>query len=379
MMSHTNTKNHGNYNPIANAGSDVSTKSSSATVTGSGTDSDGTIATYSWTKMSGGTVTLANTSTNALKLSGMAEGTFLFRLTVTDNTGNVDNDYIKVTYAKNIAPVANAGANKSVTLPSTATTLTGMGTDADGTVSSYLWSLVSGPSNVTFSKATSASTTVSGLSGIGKYTLKLTVKDNNGAAKSDNIDVTVFDNSGRVPEVNAIPVANAGSDFTISLPTTTSSLIGSGSDSDGSINAYSWKKILGPSSTLTNSTSSTLLLSNMTATGRYEYELMVTDNDGAVNTDRVVITVSAATSSSSARIDPAYTVSTEEVTTVSSSGDKDWNNKHVSVFNETGVQVYAGIWSDDLYEDVFASKGMYVYKVRQSGARVTTGKIMILP
>lgn len=378
MMSYTNTKTRGNYVPVANAGGDISTKSSSATVTGSATDADGSIATYAWTKMSGGTVTLANANTNALKLSGMGEGTFLFRLTVTDNSGNVDNDYIKVSYAKNIAPVANAGADKSVTLPATSTTLTGSGTDIDGTISSYVWSLVSGPSNVTFSNAASASTTVTGLTGIGKYTLKLTVKDNNGAAKSDNIDLTVLDNSGRIPEVNAFPVANAGADFTISLPTTTASVNGSGTDTDGSVSAYFWKQILGPSSTLTNNRSSTLLLGNMVVAGRYEYELMVTDNDGAVNTDRVVITVVASSSSSSARMDPAFSLSAEEESTVTISDDKDWNNKHVSVFNETGLEVYAGIWSDDQYQDVFSTKGMYVYKVRQSDARVTSGKIMIL-
>jgi dienelactone hydrolase len=378
LMSYTNTKTRGNYIPIANAGSDISTKSNSATVTASATDSDGTIASYAWTKMSGGTVTLANTNTNALKLSNMVEGTFLFRLTVTDNSGNVDADYVTVTYKKNVLPVANAGADGSVTLPTTSITLTGSATDSDGTVSSYLWSLVSGPSNVTFSNASSSSTTASGLTAIGKYTLKLTVKDNNGAAKSDNVDITVSDGSGRIPVVNALPIANAGSDFTISLPTTTASVIGSGSDTDGSISAYNWQQVSGPTSTLTNGSTSTLLLSNLNVTGRYEYELRVTDNQGAINTDRVVLTVAASTSSSTARIAPEATALSEDLV-VATNDDGDWNDKHVSVFNANGVELYSGVWSEDMRSSVFSSEGMYLYKVRQAGSKVSSGKIMILP
>jgi hypothetical protein len=54
---------------------------------GSGTDSDGTIASYSWAKISGGTVTMSSTSVPKLSLDNLRVGTYVFRLTVRDNDG----------------------------------------------------------------------------------------------------------------------------------------------------------------------------------------------------------------------------------------------------------------------------------------------------
>ena len=52
---------------------------------------------------------------------------------------------------------------------------------------------------------------------------------------------------------NIPPTANAGTDQTITLPTNTVSLSGSGTDPDGTISSYSWTKISGPASgTITN-------------------------------------------------------------------------------------------------------------------------------
>jgi hypothetical protein len=121
-----------------------------------------------------------------------------------------------------------------------------------------------------------------------------------------------------------------------------------------------------------------LLLSNLNVTGRYEYELRVTDNQGAINTDRVVLTVAASTSSSTARIAPEATALSEELV-VATNDDGDWNDKHVSVFNANGVELYSGVWSEDMRSSVFSSEGMYLYKVRQAGSKVSSGKIMILP
>ena len=49
----------------------------------------------------------------------------------------------------NQAPTANAGNNITLTLPTNSTTLTGSGSDADGTIASYAWSRVSGPTTFT--------------------------------------------------------------------------------------------------------------------------------------------------------------------------------------------------------------------------------------
>jgi dienelactone hydrolase len=96
MMSFTNTKNGSNKIPVCSAGADKTTSYTSLSVTGSGTDSDGSIASYAWTKISGPSVTMSSTTSACLKLSNMAKGTYLFRLRVTDNGGDSDSDYVKV-------------------------------------------------------------------------------------------------------------------------------------------------------------------------------------------------------------------------------------------------------------------------------------------
>jgi predicted peptidase len=99
MMSFTNTTTAGNKIPLAKIGSDV-TKSiatgTSTSITGYGTDTDGTIASYSWAKISGPTATLSGTTSKTLKVSSLKKGTYVFRLQVKDNAGNTDSDYVKL-------------------------------------------------------------------------------------------------------------------------------------------------------------------------------------------------------------------------------------------------------------------------------------------
>lgn len=88
-----------NKAPLANAGLDktITLPSNSAVINGSGTDSDGTITSYSWTKISGSTTTLSNSNSINLSVSNLLAGTYVFRLTVTDNKGAKGNDDVKIT------------------------------------------------------------------------------------------------------------------------------------------------------------------------------------------------------------------------------------------------------------------------------------------
>src|SRR5678809_23002 len=91
-----------------------------------------------------------------------------------------------------------------------------------------------------------------------------------------------------------LPTANAGTDRSITLPTNTASLFGTGTDADGTISSYKWTKSSGPSSgSITNSTSATTSLTGLVQ-GTYQFQLKVTDNNGATATDIIQITVSAA-------------------------------------------------------------------------------------
>jgi len=90
---------------------------------------------------------------------------------------------------------------------------------------------------------------------------------------------------------NQPPVANAGFDQTITFPTDSVELSGSGTDADGTIVSYSWSKVSGPSSfNIINSNIAVTKVKNLVE-GVYEFELKVTDDHGLSEKDKVVVTV----------------------------------------------------------------------------------------
>jgi len=103
------------------------------------------------------------------------------------------------------------------------------------------------------------------------------------------IDIMKYDstNSPNVP-----PVANAGFDVSLALPSNSTSIIGTSSvDPDGTIIAYSWRKILGPQSyNIVSPNAATTSITNLVG-GLYQFELSVTDNNGASDLDTVIILV----------------------------------------------------------------------------------------
>lgn len=113
-------------------------------------------------------------------------------------TTNPDYAYIQTTTTAaaptggggNIAPTANAGSNQTITLPTSTVTLSGSGTDTDGTIASYSWIKLSGPSGNTITNPNSQNTTVTGLVQ-GTYIFQLTVTDNLGATGTSTTQVTV--------------------------------------------------------------------------------------------------------------------------------------------------------------------------------------------
>ena len=191
----------------------------------------------------------------------------------------------------NKVPIANAGADQITTLPKDSVILDGTtSSDADGTITSYKWLKISGPVSSNIVNATSSITVVKTLM-MGIYKFELTVTDNGGLSAKDTVQIIV-DN----PLVNQPPVANAGNDQTIILPTDSASLNGNSSfDPDGTIVSYSWLKILGPSSItiLTPNTSQTKVKSLVQ--GVYKFELTVTDNGGLSAKDTLQIIVNTPT------------------------------------------------------------------------------------
>ena len=192
---------------------------------------------------------------------------------------------------QNQSPTANAGNDQTVTLPSNTVSLSGRGADVDGSIVSYNWSKLSGPSAGSIDNSSSASTSVSGLiQGIYQFVLQVT--DNSGASGYDTVQVAVNAAANNAAPT-AMPVANAGSNQSITLPTNTGSLNGSGSVAGGTISSYNWMQISGPSSgNIADANSSSTSVTNLVQ-GVYVFQLKVTDNNNNSNTSTVQITVNS--------------------------------------------------------------------------------------
>jgi len=96
----------GNVLPVATAGADVSVPKSwnySPYVYGTrSTDADGWIAGFKWSYVSGPTsYTIVSPTSGNTKLANLVVGTYVFRITVTDNKGGIDTDDVNVTITNN--------------------------------------------------------------------------------------------------------------------------------------------------------------------------------------------------------------------------------------------------------------------------------------
>jgi gliding motility-associated-like protein len=335
--------NAANLTPTANAGADktITLPTNSTNFTGFGTDSDGTIASYAWTQLSGPPSVLSNANTATVTVTASADGIYVFRLTVTDNQGASNFDDVQLTVKPAIVnqpPVANAGSNKIISLPQNSLNITGQGSDPDGSISSYSWVKLTGPS-VTLTNAANAVVSLSNLLE-GNYTFRLTVTDNGGLTASDDVDVTVLPAA-----VNQVPVANAGPNINLTLPLNSTTLLGSGSDPDGSIASYAWTKVTGPAATLANANTPTLTVTDLVA-GLYTFRLTVVDDKGATDIDDVDVTVNPLAAnqapSANAGTDKVVTLPTTITTLNGSGSDPDGFIAVYTWFKLSGPSVTLG-------------------------------------
>ncbi|MGL1886221.1 MAG: family 16 glycosylhydrolase, partial [Reichenbachiella sp.] len=268
--------------PTADAGTTINESDDngddlvSITLDGAGsTDSDGTIENYSWLIDD---IEVAVGVSPAIELS---TGIYLIDLIVTDDDGVEGQSQVSVTITDpdNIAPTAMAGddimlidtdlsGSESYSLDALSST------DSDGTIEAYLWS------EDASELANSAESTID-LS-VGHHTITLEVTDDDGISATDEVTVVV----------NQLPTVDAGNDIqaidTDDNGTETLALDASASsDPNGSIVSYVW--IVNESEITTGETSSFDF-----AIGTHAVTLEVTDDDGSVVTDEMMIIVSRA-------------------------------------------------------------------------------------
>jgi hypothetical protein len=252
----------------------------------------GTISSYSWSQVSGPTGAVITTpgSVNTT-VTGLVTGLYTFRVTVKNNFGMVSTDdvLINVNATPNIPPVANGGGNQTITLPVNTVTLSGSGTDADGTVASFLWTKVSGPSQFAIISSGTATTDITNLVQ-GVYTFQLTVTDNLGASGTTTVTVTVLP----APIVPGPPVVSAGVDQVITLPANSTTLTGTASETNGTITTYQWVQLSGPAASGIGTPGQVSTGISGLVQGVYTFQLTITDNSGVKASDVVKVTVNPA-------------------------------------------------------------------------------------
>lgn len=93
-----------NNPPVADAGENqtITLPTNSVTVNASGSTDDVGITSYLWTKTSGGTATITSPTSVSTTITGLVEGTYVFRVTVEDV--EEESDFDEVTITVNPAP-----------------------------------------------------------------------------------------------------------------------------------------------------------------------------------------------------------------------------------------------------------------------------------
>lgn len=190
----------------------------------------------------------------------------------------------------NTAPVANAGADQTVTVGDTVQLNGTASSDADNDSLTYSWAVATAPDGSVASLSDSAAATPMFSPDVaGEYVFTLTVHD--GALSSSSDSVTVI-----ATAINTPPVANAGSDQTVTVGDTVQ-LDGSGTvDADGDSVSYLWSITSIPENSQASLSDAGSLSPTFIADieGEYQVVLMVSDGNNGSSQDSVTITAEGA-------------------------------------------------------------------------------------
>ncbi|CAH0563661.1 unnamed protein product [Brassicogethes aeneus] len=282
------------YPPEANAGEDkiIYLPRNSIILNGNMSTDDHNITIWEWTKSAGDeqkAVDMQDTHTPYLKLSNLEEGMYTFTLKVTDsnNKSSTAQVHVFVKPPTNKPPVANAGGNRTISLPQTWVVVDAKNSSDDNKITAFRWEQIEGPSTVVFENANASKTNVTGLTK-GVYNFKVSVTDDNNNVASDALYVIVNQN------INQKPTSNAGPDFSIDLPRNVIMINGSNSKDDWAITRWQWTrdaKSLAVGNVAEKSDASSILILTDVVVGKYVFNLTVYDEQGLSDSDSVTVTV----------------------------------------------------------------------------------------
>ena len=286
----TITVNPANKAPVVTAGAaQTITLPASASLAGTVSDDGlptGAAVTSAWSKSSGpGTVTFGNAAAPQTSASFSAAGTYVLQLSASDTQLSSSATVTITVNAANKAPVVNAGAAQTITLPANAS-LAGSVTDdglPTGAKVTSTWTKVSGPGTVSFGNAAAPQTTAS-FSVAGTYVLQLSATD---TQLSSNSTVTITVNPQNQP-----PTVAAGAAQTIRLPAA-AALSGTATDDglpSGSHLTTTWSQVSGPGTATFSAANATSTQASFSTAGTYVLRLSASDTQ-LTSTSDVTITV----------------------------------------------------------------------------------------
>lgn len=186
----------------------------------------------------------------------------------------------------NRPPLADAGPDQTITLPTDTASLNATATDDGLPANSSLtasWRKVSGPGPVTFADATSLTTSATFVDP-GDYVLELKVSDGQ-LFSTDTLTITII-------PLNQAPTVEAGSDQEIELPNS-ATLNGSVSDDAlprGATVTVNWSVVSGPGDVTFADANAATTTATFSAPGSYILKLTANDTEFTVE-DQLTITV----------------------------------------------------------------------------------------
>ena len=234
------------------------------------TDDDGNVVAWSWDFTDGGTAT-GEVAVHTFA----AVGTYNVKLTVTDDNGATDTTIVPVGVNPPQAPVAVANATPDGTKAPLGVLFSSAGSiDNDGAIIGYSWNFADGSPLSTSANPSHLYTAA------GTYNVTLTVTD-------DDFLTTIATVPVIVGPPNAAPVAAGTATPAVGKPVLQVNFSSAAStDSDGTIVARSWN--FGDGSPLSSAANPSHSYSTI---GNYTALLTVTDDDGAINTAAVPVSV----------------------------------------------------------------------------------------
>lgn len=296
--------------PIANAGSDFSVNEEDLVqLNGSASsDADGDTLSFSWSQVSGTTVTLSDPSAVQPSFTAptvaLGGETLTFNLLVTAN-GLSSNAQVGITVVNiNHVPVAEAGDAQLVGEGSPVNLDGSASFDSDSDPITYSWTQLSGPTvaltgaNTATPSFTAPFVSAGGSPGVvATLVFNLTVDDGfspdaaaPGYSITDNQATVAID----ISNINNDPIADAGSDITINEANPLQLNANGSSDPDGDALSFAWVQVGGSTVVLSDANTPTPSFTAPFVSPGGEtliLEVTVQDGFGGSATDQVLVNV----------------------------------------------------------------------------------------